>query len=316
MQKTYSQTRMRHRRSKKTPRWGKTAVRLVVAMSVFVGVFLLKLLFPSAMEGLRQGALPLLDKTIDYKAAFSAMGAGIAGGGGMDSFLEGLSILAFGTQPEGDIQVNAQTKNLPDSLAITSFVEGAWAFAGQQKQAEGQVEEPAEEEPAEATPDPDAAMVAAFQESQAAFIGYTIPADATAEKPDLGLDYTQPVSGTVTSYFGYREHPIDEVIKFHYGLDIGADLGTDILAFAEGTVLATGDSASLGLYVIIEHAGGIQTQYAHCSQVYVQSGDTVTKGQVIAAVGDTGISTGPHLHFSISKDGISLNPGYYLGVYG
>ena len=132
------------------------------------------------------------------------------------------------------------------------------------------------------------------------------------EQAILGFDYCTPVFGTVSSGFGYREHPVEGEERFHYGLDIAADEGTAVECFADGTVKAVGESSSYGKYVIVSHQGGYDTLYAHCSKITVSSGTAVTEGQTIAKVGQTGIATGPHLHFELHRDGVYLNPVYYV----
>lgn len=118
-----------------------------------------------------------------------------------------------------------------------------------------------------------------------------------------------PVSGVITSRFGNRESIRSYA---HSGLDIGAPKGTDIKAAASGTVAFAGWSGGYGNIVKISHGSGIQTYYAHCSELYVSTGDEVKAGDVIAAVGSTGNSTGNHLHFEVIKNGTSLNPQHYL----
>ena len=98
----------------------------------------------------------------------------------------------------------------------------------------------------------------------------------------------------------------------HSGLDIAAPKGTKIKVAASGTVTFSGYSGGYGNVVKVSHGNGIMTYYAHCSALYVKKGQTVTAGDVIAAVGSTGNSTGNHLHFEVVKNGVSLNPQYYL----
>jgi len=116
----------------------------------------------------------------------------------------------------------------------------------------------------------------------------------------------------VTDGFGWRTHPISGEVKFHYGTDIGAEAGTEIGAFADGTVYAVGDSASLGLYIILEHEGGLRSLYAHCQEILAQPGAAVGAGERIALVGSSGVTTGPHLHLELEKEGLSLNPEFYV----
>lgn len=128
----------------------------------------------------------------------------------------------------------------------------------------------------------------------------------------LGFDYQKPVEGTVTSSFGYRDHPVAGTERFHYGLDIGCEKGEVIHAFADGTVTAVAESTELGKYVELTHQDGYTTLYAHCSRVNASSGQTVRMGDPIAEVGDTGDATGYHLHFELHRYNIYLNPIYYV----
>jgi murein DD-endopeptidase MepM/ murein hydrolase activator NlpD len=128
----------------------------------------------------------------------------------------------------------------------------------------------------------------------------------------LGFDYVQPVTGTVTDGFGYRDHPIDGDMRFHYGVDMEANSGDVICSFADGTVTAVGESSDLGKYITVLHANGYTTLYAHCSRVTASSAQQVKAGDPIAEVGDTGRTTGPHLHFEMHRDTTYLNPVYYV----
>lgn len=121
-----------------------------------------------------------------------------------------------------------------------------------------------------------------------------------------------PVSGPVTSGFGWRIHPIFGTQKFHTGIDMGVGYGTSIRATDSGNVILAGWCGGYGNAVIIDHGNGISTLYAHCSRLYVSYGQAVSKGQSVAAVGSTGYSTGPHLHFEVRVSGVPVNPWGYL----
>lgn len=122
-----------------------------------------------------------------------------------------------------------------------------------------------------------------------------------------------PAGGVITSPFGYRMHPTLNVWKFHSGVDIGGNsTGTSIVAASSGTVYSAGWNGGYGKCVIIDHGGGVTTLYGHCSALYVSSGQTVSRGQSIAAVGSTGISNGPHLHFEVRVNGAYQNPLPYI----
>ncbi len=121
-----------------------------------------------------------------------------------------------------------------------------------------------------------------------------------------------PIVAPITSPFGYRTHPILGYQKFHSGMDFGADYGTIIYAADSGNVVFAGWYGGYGNTVIIEHGNGISTLYAHTSEVYVTEGQAVQKGQPLAAVGSTGFSTGPHLHFEVRINGEPVDPTQFL----
>lgn len=116
----------------------------------------------------------------------------------------------------------------------------------------------------------------------------------------------------VSDDYGNRIHPILGVQQFHNGVDFAAPGGSPILAAQSGTVIAASYSSTMGNYIMINHGGGLITIYMHASALYVSSGQTVTKGQKIAAVGTTGRSTGNHLHFSVRLNGSYVSPWGYL----
>lgn len=116
----------------------------------------------------------------------------------------------------------------------------------------------------------------------------------------------------ISSEYGYRMHPTLGVEKFHNGVDFAAPTGTAIYAAYDGIVVAASYSSSMGNYVMIDHGGNLYTIYMHASQLYVSKDDIVARGETIAAVGSTGRSTGPHLHFSVRLNGEYTSPWNYL----
>ena len=126
------------------------------------------------------------------------------------------------------------------------------------------------------------------------------------------LSWPLPGYTHISSGYGEREHPIYGSQRFHAGLDIPAPQGTSIKAAAAGTVITSQYNRSYGYYVVVSHGNGLSTLYAHCSQLYVSVGDTVSQGQTIAAVGSTGDSTGNHLHFEVRVNGSHTNPWNYV----
>jgi murein DD-endopeptidase MepM/ murein hydrolase activator NlpD len=130
---------------------------------------------------------------------------------------------------------------------------------------------------------------------------------ARLAKPWTG-ELQWPLKGRITSPFGYRRHPIYRVRKMHTGIDIAAPSGTAIRAAGAGEVVHAGRWGGYGKCVIIDHSGGVATLYAHCSSLAVTKGQAVREGQVIANVGSTGLSTGPHLHFEVRRGGRPVDP--------
>ena len=114
-------------------------------------------------------------------------------------------------------------------------------------------------------------------------------------------------SGTVTSPFGERQNPITLETEFHKGVYIAAQEGTPIKLVFDGVVTEVGDSDIYGKYLLVEHANGLYTRYCHCSKLFVETGYILKQGEIIALVGNTGWSTGPHLHLEIISNGKYCN---------
>lgn len=134
-------------------------------------------------------------------------------------------------------------------------------------------------------------------------------------KEEYDLDkmiWPLPGDGRIYAYFGYRVAPTAGASTYHGGLDIGGVYGASIVAVLSGTVIQSTYSASRGNYVAIDHGGGYVTYYMHCSKLIVSAGDHVKQGEVIGLIGSTGISTGPHVHFSIAVNGTNVDPLKYV----
>jgi murein DD-endopeptidase MepM/ murein hydrolase activator NlpD len=127
-----------------------------------------------------------------------------------------------------------------------------------------------------------------------------------------GEGFLTPAGGYISSVYGVRVHPITGANGFHTGIDFAAANQSDILASKSGTVIFAGEQSGYGNIVILDHGGGIQTFYAHCSSILVSKGTTVSRGSTIAKVGSTGNSTGPHLHFEVRVNGKHTDPMNYL----
>ncbi len=121
-----------------------------------------------------------------------------------------------------------------------------------------------------------------------------------------------PARGWITSYYGPRKSPVSGRMKMHEGLDIGANRGTPIIAPADGVVTFSGVKPGFGKFVQIDHGYGIETIFGHANSLYVKEGTLVKRGHKIAAVGNTGLSTGSHLHYEVRVNGIAVNPLFFV----
>jgi murein DD-endopeptidase MepM/ murein hydrolase activator NlpD len=133
-----------------------------------------------------------------------------------------------------------------------------------------------------------------------------VNADGVGGESQQGM--RMPVAGRVTSGFGERFHPILGYQRFHAGLDLAATFGSPIAAAADGRVVSAGWHGGYGRLVAVMHGGGIETLYGHMSQIAARPGELVRQGQVIGYVGSSGLSTGPHLHYEVLKNGRPVNP--------
>lgn len=274
----------------------KRGLRLWSSVVIFALAVCVRAMAPNFARNMSGELLGVIDRSVDYRAAFSAVGSFVAGnstfgeamavlkGSGSDA----LPVTAEMAQPSGAAEHNLQTMYLQCVEAgmertLQEAAAPAMAEVGNAVIYEGEPE---------------------------------LPDNVCAEFVELPFDYTRPVPGRETSAFGYRDHPIDNVNKFHYGMDFAADEGDDIFAFADGHVAASGISETAGKYIIISHGNGWTTQYFHCSEVFVTAGSRVEQGQVVAAAGQTGAATGPHLHFELICDGVYHDPGLYLNEQG
>lgn len=135
-----------------------------------------------------------------------------------------------------------------------------------------------------------------------------------AEQKDIHLatPFGWPADGTLSSSYGYRNHPVHDEKKFHTGVDISVPPGSDVKSTAQGIVSFAGWTESGGNVVVIEHGHGFSTAYAHNRKALVRVGQHIARGEVIAHSGSTGVSTGPHVHYEIWKNGHHTNPAGYL----
>lgn len=123
-----------------------------------------------------------------------------------------------------------------------------------------------------------------------------------------------PVEGDITSDFGKRKHPVTGEETYHTGIDLDAAEGTEVKVVYKGVVKMVREDKTLGLMVVIDHENGYQTKYAHLSKINVAEGERVNNGDIIALTGNTGVTTGPHLHFEVIYNDEPINPLEFLKV--
>ncbi len=295
-------------------------VQLAVCIAIFAATWIGKGAFPAHMASWNEKALEALRANTDFKEAFVGLGKSISEGEPVLETLGDLWIEAFGGEGTSTAQeefrletpVYRQERTLLASEATgKELMEkrlGVISPAGQETAVQTGNESAGWEEREDVS---QPALLE--QESQPASSDSALPAGCTLCRVTLELTKTvTPAMGVISSGFGYRIHPLDGENKFHYGVDIAADEGTAIAAFADGVVDYIGESNVYGNYLQLRHAEGVTTFYAHCSKLCVKDGQKVTAGQTIAKVGHTGETTGTHLHFEIRQDGVFLNPQYYI----
>lgn len=157
----------------------------------------------------------------------------------------------------------------------------------------------------------------AAEASTLAYVLYSdqnLPDNVCLEQALLGFDYCTPVMGTLTSDFGYREHPVEGEERFHYGIDIGAAARDGDRLLCRRYRHRRGGEQQLRQVHHRCPRGGLLHLYAHCSRIIASSGASVKEGDVIAEVGETGVATGPHLHFELHEGSQYLNPIYYVSL--
>ena len=277
------------------PRERRRLLQLCVCAVLFLAVFLGRDALPGGMEEGRGELLRVIRTDTDFKAAFARLGSAMdRGASGQEIVAQAWRAVLGMEEPGWSPYVFAARDNALYRVEAERLSERA-----------GKLVLPIRE----AAPAPEAESTQTDQTAQ------ETPAPEAAEEDadPLGVGETAaPVMAPVSSGFGPREHPIEGREKFHNGLDLAADYGSDIGAFAAGTVDYIGESPAYGQYLQIVHANGVTSFYAHCSRLCVQPGQKVAAGEKVAEVGDTGEVTGAHLHFELKVNGELVDPANYI----
>ena len=270
----------------------KRSCQSLICALLFILLTAVKMVSPAAASNLKAAVIPVLDRNDDYSELVNRMERSLT--------------------PKRDA---AGTLQLPESPLeqIRSVLEKSREDPMADLPKASGLPEPASEE-AEENPALEYGYEVreTFLRTQAEITDAAPPDNVSYEIIPLPFSETAPVNGILSSGFGYRIHPIQEDLRFHYGTDFAAQERTEIFSFADGVVLAAGEEEGYGNYVKINHGDGFETLYSHCSAILVSEGARVSKGDCIALVGSSGQATGPHLHFELMHNGVYLNPEFYL----
>ena len=261
-------------------------IQLLLCLAVFLAVFIGKGVWPSKVAQSGEQLLQVIRANTDFRAAFSGLGVALSQQESVLGEIGAFCVSVFAPEQEkpvqeGEITADEAEKDLPYN-----------SIAQPEQQQEPQLH-----------------VGDVVQETQAR----DLPEGYSGQWLYLGeIQTATPVMGTVTSQFGYRDHPTKGRYAAHGGVDIAADRGTPVNSFAEGTVAEVGENEDFGRYLLVDHPNGVSTFYSHCHVVLVQTGEEVKAGQTVAQVGSTGQSTGAHLHFEVRLNGVRLDPMYYI----
>ena len=315
----YSAEKMKSRKKKPLGKKEKRRLtQLVICVVLFAAIFVGKGLSPEGVFQSGDDLLEMIQTDTDFKKVFISVKEAATGEDSVwkhiRQFLNNTAESEADTSSRGEEGPAVQMTKL--SLRQIPTHKTMLAQMGLKAEEIRQPEPEVTPEPTpEPTPTPNPQPSPSPSPKVEPYTGPALPAGATMEYYDLGLGETvTPVLGRLTSAYGYRDHPISGEYIFHAGVDLSANMGTPIKAFAGGTVDFVGRSDSYGLYIQLNHGNGITSFYCHCSELCAQKGDKIEIGQVVAKTGDTGNTTGPHLHMEMKKDGVLINPLYYIKV--
>lgn len=277
--------------------------RLLWALMLFLTVFLGKKIYPDRMLTVGEEIISVLGSNTDMGAIFSRLGNSINTPKGVMQGLEAFCVEVFGPQKTQDAPV---VKPTPPSLPKSPVGLLSSNLAIQTALCTTPLSE-CHTDPQPAVPAVGTVLtIGELPEGD-------LPDGYTVDELSFGdLETVTPVMGIVTSAYGYRDHPISGKYLFHGGIDIGADAGTLIAAFADGQVEYIGEDNSYGLYLQLDHGNGIKSFYAHCQRICVRKGQQVQAGEAVGMVGTTGTTTGPHLHLELKCGDVRVDPAYYL----
>lgn len=263
-------------------------IKLLLCITIFLGSVLLKYTDSAIARQLQQQVAGILRGGADVSQVMEVVGH-VADGEAVQEVFGKTKVLK---------DVLAQTSNIPNTSVAQKET------SERPKNTEESIDSPTEEMP-------EYAENGGFAEDLEDRENTLFPKTADETAYMMNFEHVAPVEATLTSTYGGRVHPLSGKSSFHFGLDLAAPKDTPIGAMADGTVRETGNG-SYGNYIIVDHADGFSTLYAHCNTLVAKKADTVRAGQEIAKVGATGNATGNHLHLEVWRDGKALNPLHYV----
>ncbi|MEG1240544.1 MAG: M23 family metallopeptidase, partial [Oscillospiraceae bacterium] len=284
----------------------KRLLQLGICLAIFLVLFVGNSFFPGHLAKLRGTLQETLHETTNFQEVFSNLGKSVAKKVPAGDLIGDLWVEVFGggkpAEAAGTLPPLAEETRITHHAGFNGYTSAMAVDTVTAEELLSRLQTPAV---LAVTPTPAATVPPVADEppptpspqpTSRPYHGPPLPNRVSMEYRDLGLhETTVPVMGSLTSNYGYRNHPKSGKNEFHYGADIGANTGTEIDAFAAGTVDFIGQSPAYGMYIQLRHDGGVTTFYAHCSKLCKNRGDKVSMGEKIAEVGATGDATGPHL---------------------
>lgn len=307
------------RKEKKAREQKRQLLQLVLCLVLFLTVFIGKGVFPERMAQTGPQLLDVIRANTDFRAAFAQLGRALSEQQSVLGELGQFCVEVFA--PEKDSQLSAVPASVlwGERLSVSGGTENAAVRYLRMEQLPASLRVDLEPKPVRPEPEPEPESEPEPERKVGDVVqtvsvpGKELPENYSYAWLWLGdMETADPVKGTVTSQFGYRDHPTIGRYAVHAGVDIGADSGETVLAFADGTVSDVGQDSDFGKYLYIEHANDVTTFYSHCSRISVKEGQQVQVGQKVAEVGSTGQSTGPHLHFEVRLGKVRLDPMHYI----
>lgn len=270
-----------------------------VSLCLFALVFVAQGVLPQRLPPVRDITLSFLGGDTDVQTAFTQLGTALSQESLQLQDVGTFCLQVFGVlSPQEDMAEDAVMVFQPSYLPTTPSL---WW------------EEPYQVVIAQQIPEPEPMAIGTILASYEGDYLETATSLTTYDYVYLGdFPSVNPVTSVVTSPFGVRVSPITGVLALHRGVDLRGTVGTPIVAWAEGTVIAVGETDEVGRYLRLDHGNEIHSFYAHCDQILVEEGQRVALGQDIALLGETGQVTGPHLHFEIRWGEVYLNPLHYI----